>query len=159
MASALSVAASGPDACRDASEQMALGRIYERAGRGDDAVRAYELAARSGDRDVRPHALARLASLLGRRGRHDEAAAAWEVVLEDSRRRGPLSSLARRAAEALAIHHEHRAKNLETARSYAEALHSGTGGRTQRDAAHRLGRLDRKLMAGQPGRRLDWETR
>jgi hypothetical protein len=56
-----------------------------------------------------------------------------------------LSALARRAAEALAIHHEHRARDLETARVYALELQEGAVQAVQRDAAHRIGRIDRKL--------------
>jgi uncharacterized protein YprB with RNaseH-like and TPR domain len=146
MSHALWMAREGPDACREASELMGLGRLYERVGETDRALLAFERAAEAGDRDLRPHALARLAVMLGRQGRYDEAALRWQSVLNEERvRRGPMSPLARRAAEALAIHHEHRARNLATARTYAEQLQADAAGRAQRDAAHRLGRIDRKL--------------
>ena len=148
MSLALWMAHEGPEACRDASEQMGLGRLYERDGQTDRALRAFEMAAAQGDRELRPHALARLAALLSRQGRHDDACAAWQGVLDDSRRRrGPLTPLARRAAEALAIHHEHRARDLATARAYAEELRARAEGQARHDAAHRLGRLDRKLSS------------
>jgi tetratricopeptide (TPR) repeat protein len=163
MAHALGLAREGPDACRDGREQLGLGRLYERAGDRDRAVRAYELAARetNDDRDVRRHALARLASMLRREARFDEAADAWTGVLAladaDSYESGAASfgALERRAVEALAIHHEHRARNLTSARRYAQALRSAATGRARTDADHRLGRLDRKLKAAEPS--LDWE--
>jgi hypothetical protein len=111
----------------------------------DRALQAFELAARGRDLDVRAHALARVAVLLRRLERYDEAASAWEEVL-NGRRRGlvGMSPLERRAAEALAIHHEHRARDLETARRYAEQLR-GASGRQAADLQHRLERLERKL--------------
>jgi hypothetical protein len=145
MSHALSLAREGPEACRESSELMGLGRLWERAGDVERARRAFELAAEAGDRDVRPHALARLATLLGRQGRHDEAAAVWQAVLDDCRRRRTTSVLARRAAEALAIHHEHRAHDLTAAKRYALELQGELDDRTRRDAAHRLGRIDRKI--------------
>ena len=62
-------------------------------------------------------------------------------------RRGPLSPLTRRATEALAIHHEHRARDFDAAKRYAEQLETHADDRTRRDAAHRLGRLNRKISA------------
>ena len=146
MSHALWLAREGPDACRESSELMGLGRLYERMGDVDRALSAFERAGSSDDRDVRPHALARAAALLSRRARYDEAAATWQRVLDECRRRrGPWTALARRAAEALAIHHEHRARDLNTARAFALELHSQADDRTKRDVAHRLGRLNRKL--------------
>ncbi len=42
MSHALWLAREGPEACREAGEQAGLGRLYERAGETDRAVRAYE---------------------------------------------------------------------------------------------------------------------
>ena len=148
MSHALWLAREGPDACRECTEMMGLGRLYERAGETDRAIQAFERASAGDDRDVRPHALARLAALLSRQLRYDEAAAAWQAILDDGRRRrGPLTPLARRAVEALAIHHEHRARDFETAKLYAQQLETHADDRTRRDVAHRLGRLNRKLSA------------
>lgn len=148
MSHALWLAREGPDACREATELMGLGRLHERAGDSERARLCFERASVGDDRDVRPHALARLATLLGRLGRYDEAASAWQSLLDDGRRRrGPMSPLARRAAEALAIHHEHRARDLAAARKYAEHLEAHADDRTRRSAAHRLGRLNRKIDA------------
>jgi uncharacterized protein YprB with RNaseH-like and TPR domain len=156
MSHALWLASEGPMACRESSERLALGRIYERAGRTDAAVEAYDLAARTDDAAMRCDALSHLAVLHRRARRFDEAAACWQAVLDTARRRGSLSGAARRAAEALAIHHEHRLKDAATARRYAEALRRGADGRGERDAVHRLDRLNRKIerSAGQ----LRWET-
>jgi uncharacterized protein len=149
---ALRLACDGPEACRAPSEQAALGRLYERAGDIDRAVRAYELAAASGSGAVRRHALARLAVTMRREARYDAAAAAWQGVLEtEPGGRRPLTRLERHAVEALAIHHEHRAGNLEAAARYAEQLAGATSGRQATEAAHRVGRIQRKL-AGRPAR-------
>ena len=147
MAHALMLAQEGPAACRDEAERLALGRIYERAGALQQAVDAYESAAHGLDREVRRHALARLAALFGREDRHDEAVAAWQGVLELAPPRASMSPLERRAIEALAIHHEHRARDLPAARTLAEQLNRHGSGRARELAAHRLGRINRKLEA------------
>jgi uncharacterized protein YprB with RNaseH-like and TPR domain len=151
MCHALGLAQEGPDACRDEREQLGLGRLYERAGDRDRAVRAYELAARetSPDRDVRRQALARLAYILRREARFDEAADAWHRVLSLAEPES-YDALERRAVEALAIHHEHRARDLASARRYAQALRSAVTGQARADADHRLVRIDRKLKAADP---------
>ena len=145
MAHALSVAEDGPDACREACEQLGLGRLYERTGQGERALRAYELAAAAGERDVRLQALARYALLLNRAGRHTEAAETWQRALDHARRYGAAPALERRAVEALAIHHEHRARDLHEAHRYAERLNRQASGQARQGAAHRLGRIQRKL--------------
>ena len=153
MAHALGLAREGPDACRDEREQLGLGRLYERAGDRDRAVRAYELAARetNDDRQVRRHALARLAAILRQEARFDEAADAWHGVLSLAESQAEVGALERRAVEALAIHHEHRARDLASARRYAQTLRSTATGRARADADHRLGRIDRKLKASESG--------
>jgi uncharacterized protein YprB with RNaseH-like and TPR domain len=163
MSQALWLAQEGPEACREAGERLALGRLYERAGDGERAERAFEMAAREGqgDREIRRHALARLAILRRRQERHEESAAAWQQLLMlTDRRRRESDPLRRRAAEALAIHHEHRARDLKSARRYAEALRTDATGRARAEADHRLGRIDRKLEAQAPpsgAQELDWE--
>jgi uncharacterized protein YprB with RNaseH-like and TPR domain len=148
MGRALQLAADGPESCRDASEQLALGHLYERAGDTARAIRAYELAAEWGGSQVRRHALASLATRLRRDRRHDDAARAWAGVLELSDGfDGALTPLERRATEALAVHLEHRAHDLSAAREYAETLHGHTSGRSVTDAKHRLARIDRKIQS------------
>jgi hypothetical protein len=141
---ALALARGGPDACQSAEEQLALARMYERADDEQRATQAYELASAADDRGIRRQALAGLAVLRRRARRYDEAAAAWQDVLALSAPDEP-TPLGRRAAEALAIHHEHRAHDLLAARRYAEALGADASGRAADEARHRLGRLDRKL--------------
>jgi len=151
MSRALSLAAEGPEACETATEQIGLGRLYERAGDRARAMQAFTLAAASGLPAVAAHALARLAVLLRREQRHDESAAAWQAVLAHSSQVPlPLNALERRAAEALAIHHEHRARDLAAAKRYAETLRAHARGQFVAAVDHRLGRLDRKMKARTP---------
>jgi uncharacterized protein YprB with RNaseH-like and TPR domain len=148
-AHALQLAADGPEACRDAGEQAALGRLYERAGDLTRAAHAYERAAGSADGELRAHVLARLAVLLRRARRHAESAEAWEDVFQSTwNRHGVESPLGCRAAEALAIHHEHRVGDLDRARRYAQMLERAGRGRTAAAARHRLDRLQRKMSSG-----------
>ena len=151
MAYALGLVEEGPEACRQACEQLALGRLYEQAGEPERALGAYELAAAGGEGDVRLHAVSRRASMLSRAGRHGEAADAWQAVLDHARRYGAPVSVERRAVEALAIHHEHRARDLAAARRYAERLNRQASGRARLDAAHRLGRIERKMGGREKG--------
>jgi hypothetical protein len=143
---ALALAREGPEGSRDPMEQLALGRLYERADEPARAARAYALAAEAGSVHARGPALARLATMMRRENRFDEAAAAWQGVLDlASGQRRPLTAIERHAAEALAIHHEHRARDLTAARRYAEALRGQVSGRSAADVEHRLGRLQRKM--------------
>jgi uncharacterized protein YprB with RNaseH-like and TPR domain len=148
MSHALWLAHEGPAACREPGEQLALGRMYERAGELERARLAYEMAAASvGDPDVRREALVRLAASLRREARYEEAAQAWEGVLSVSGRHGT-SSFDALAIEALAVHHEHRRRDLPAARRYAEALERHAPARARHDVTHRLERIDRKLKKG-----------
>jgi uncharacterized protein len=138
----------GPDACEQPGEQLGLGRIYEVNGDVVRAERAYEMAAASGDPNVAPQALARLAEMLRRGARYDDAAAAWQALLAMPLRRRADDALKRRAVEALAIHHEHRARDLATAKTYATELRAAAAGMVRTEnAERRLGRLNRKLKS------------
>ena len=141
-AHALRLAEDGPQWCREPSEQLGLGIFYERQGDVDLALSAYGLAGNADDRDLRGRALERHALLLRRHRRHDEAVAAWQRVLDGARR--PFSAIERRAAEALAIHHEHRAGDLDAAKRYAEVVRAQVSGRHIAEVDHRLGRIARK---------------
>ncbi len=146
MSHALWLAQEGPAACREPAEQLALGQVYERTGRLDDAAAAYEMAVAMGEAEVKRSAFARLALMHRRARRYDDAARAWQAILDlvpGSRVR--LTSLEREAVEALAIHHEHRARDLHRARAYAETLGAGADGRTRAETERRLQRLARKL--------------
>jgi len=147
---ALWLAHEGADAATDPGEQFALGRLYERAGDIARAAYAYELASRPTAGPVRAPALGRLALLHRREARYDAAAAAWQGVIDvagEHQGRATLEGLERQAAEALAIHHEHRARDLDTAKRYAQSLRGRTSGRAAADLDHRLGRLNRKIRA------------
>ena len=135
----------GPEACRDSYEHLALGRLYEQAGEGSLARAAFEMAASLGHDRIRREAFARMAEERRRAGDHAAAASAWQQVLDLSGRGSDDSAIARRAAEALAIYHEHRAKDIGTAQRYARALEAIAGGRARGDVDRRLRRLERKL--------------
>jgi len=145
MSHALQLAKDGPDMCRDDNEVVALGRIYERAGLAGRAREAFDRASQSSDRYVRAHAFSRLGLMHRRESRHDDAARAWQGVLEAAGGRRSLFPLERAAIEALAIHHEHRANDLDAAKKYAETMKSQVSGRAAADASHRIARLERKL--------------
>jgi uncharacterized protein YprB with RNaseH-like and TPR domain len=158
MSHALWLAREGPEACRDPGEQLALGRLYERGDRHEEARRCFESAVRSTDPDIRRQALAHLARRLRRESRHDEAAEAWQRLLEmTSERSGASTTLDRSAIEALAVHHEHRRKNLALARRYAEALARQASGAFRQEVHRRISRLDRKLDRYDGGLKFDSE--
>jgi uncharacterized protein YprB with RNaseH-like and TPR domain len=138
----------GPAATRSPSESLGLGRLYERAAMRDHAESCYmhaaTFAARVGrEPEVRAEALRRLA--LGRRraGRAAEAALAWsELVALPS----CPSALRREAREALAIHHEHRSRDLQSARMFVlDALAENPASRWREQAQYRLKRIEKKL--------------
>jgi uncharacterized protein len=155
MARAVRLIARGPSAASSAGECLGLGRLYERAGRSDDAEacfhRAATLAARLGrDAPLQAEALKRLALVRRRAGRLQEAAEAWHAVLGV---RGCSAAVRREAREALAIHHEHRSRDLQEARLLVlAALAEEEGGRGRAEAEHRLRRLERKMGGREAGR-------
>jgi hypothetical protein len=73
------------------------------------------------------------------------------------RRDQALESLRQFAIEALAIHQEHRARNLHAARELALFALEETAGRRAEGLRHRLARLDRKLSKSQNAQ-LFWES-
>src|SRR5688500_8811262 len=115
----------GHEACADARESLALGRIYDQAGRIGDARLCYERAGEAGDRATRADALSRLAISLRKERRYEEAAAVWRRIVE--RLKGRVLPLERLAMEALAVHHEHREKDLALAKKFADALNDENG--------------------------------
>ncbi|HEU4687831.1 MAG TPA: hypothetical protein VFS23_05700, partial [Vicinamibacterales bacterium] len=88
------------------------------------------------------------AVLLRRLRRYDAAAQAWQRLLEI----GDCSPrLEREAAEALAVHHEHRLRSIPSARSLAmRSLSLDTTFARREATRHRLARLDRKLARLEP---------
>jgi uncharacterized protein YprB with RNaseH-like and TPR domain len=160
MARAVELTRDGHEACRDCHEALALGRVYERAAAHDRMFNregvlsriepCYRRGAQSRAADVRAEALYRLA-LSHRRGRRfGEAAAIWREILDLTEPTGVqrmtgMRPLRRFAAEALAIHHEHRDRDLDSARELAMFALQDSDGRRAADVRHRLARLDRKI--------------
>lgn len=171
MARLLDLARDGPDAARTGREAFALGGLYERSGRPVQArgalERALELvsteetdrrptgcgmtgtlprqvaAAVPATRRLRVEVLRALARGARRSGRHDEAARWWRETLGSA---ACPNEVAREAAEALAVHHEHRRRDLESARAFAQRTLEITPSTVRHAAArHRLARLERKL--------------
>jgi hypothetical protein len=160
MARAMELARGGPIACRDPGEALALGRIYERAAGTDgivpceealnQAASCYQRGAESRATDVRAEALYRLALWHRRERRFPEAAAIWREVLDlteprAARRIVGMRALRRFAAEALAVHHEHRDRDLDSARELALFALEEADGRIADGVRHRLARIDRKI--------------
>ena len=162
MARAVDLVRGGHPACRDCGEALALGRVYERAAADDrvsgrdgvltQAGSCYQRGAESRTPDVRAEALYRLALWHRRERRYAEAAAIWREVLDLTEPRGVrrmtgMRALRRFAAEALAVHHEHRDRDLDSARELALfALEEAEAdGRMADGVRHRLARLDRKI--------------
>ncbi|HEY8535729.1 MAG TPA: ribonuclease H-like domain-containing protein, partial [Vicinamibacterales bacterium] len=162
-ARAVRLLAGAPGSCESARESLAAGRLLERAGRVDAAERCYRDAAARANAErgpdgaqVRAHALRALAVCCRRARRHDEAADAWHRIVCD---RSAPAAIRREALEALAIHFEHRARDLSEARRYAQlSLAERVGTRAMQHGRHRLARLDRKLERwrerGAPGQPL-----
>ncbi|MGE0449492.1 MAG: ribonuclease H-like domain-containing protein [Vicinamibacterales bacterium] len=162
--------ASGADATSSAREALALGWIYRRGDRTERAAEAFERAIRlaseqrcggrlgadpagadaasgahAANRALVAEAVHALALMARRSRRHADAAARWQQLLEVP---GCPPSLTREAAEALAIHHEHRARDLAAARMFAlKTLEEGTNGARSDAVRHRLARIERKMIS------------
>jgi hypothetical protein len=107
-------------------------------------AQAASLAARTGrEGDVRADALRRLALIRRRAGRRADAVTAWQELIDVA---GCPALLRREAREALAIHHEHRSRDLETARTYVlDVLAEDATHRSRAEAEYRLRRIERKM--------------
>jgi uncharacterized protein YprB with RNaseH-like and TPR domain len=152
-ARAVRLAQHGVEACRDAPEALALGRVYERAGNLPRAESCYRAAAASGEPIVRAEALYRVGLRCRRERRFHEAADAWQALFAltstaTARYEPTFDALRQFAAEALAIHQEHRARDFSAARELAmfamDELRE-TSGRRSDGMRHRLARLERKI--------------
>jgi uncharacterized protein YprB with RNaseH-like and TPR domain len=155
-AHAVQLVEEGTPRCRDAAETLSLGKVYERAGCGERAIDAYRRAAASPGAhvDVVAEAIYRLAIRLRRERRFAQAAECWRRLLDlkqgrMGRRSALLAPLRQVAAEALAIHHEHRERDYAGARELALQLLDeveGVPARVKPDnTRRRLARLERKL--------------
>jgi hypothetical protein len=150
MARGMQLARDGALSCRDGAEALALGRVYERAGALDRAEACYACAVDSDRPEVKGEALYRLGLRHRRERRFAEAADSWRAIIELTESRSVramarLADVRQFATEALAIHHEHRERDLDGARELALfALRDDAGARA--DAMrHRLARIDRKI--------------
>ncbi len=156
LARAITLITRGPDAATTAQEAYGLARVYERAGACDNAeaslLRTIDFARRVGaEPEVHGEALRRLAWLRRRGRRPYDAADAWRELASLPR---CAASLRREAREALAIHYEHRSKNLQVARQHALDLLADIDANQGR-VRHRLDRLERKLAMCTPTLPID----
>jgi uncharacterized protein YprB with RNaseH-like and TPR domain len=143
----------GPDAARDAREALALGHVYMRADLVSRASDAYARAVEMTERGivsqlVRIESLRALALTHRRARQYAAAAACWRRLLATP---GCPPPVAREATEALAVHHEHRDRDLEAAKAFAlQSLEVDGQPAWTRAVQHRLARLDKKLkLSGQ----------
>ena len=142
----------GAAGARTRREALGLGRLYERGGMIAESRACFARAAGVDpavgffdDRDpfTLAEALRAYGVLCRRERRYPEAADAWRRILA---LRGCQAHIAQEATEALAMHHEHRVRDLGTARRFAlEALQFTSGTARVRAGHHRLARIDRKL--------------
>jgi len=133
----------GPASAMTSREALGMGRMYERAGFISDALAAFARATHADPTGVCADAFRAQAILLRRLRRYEEAASSWRELLA---MRDCPESYAREATEALAIHHEHRARDLEAARRFAlQALRFQATVERQDAVRYRLARIDRKL--------------
>ena len=114
------------------------------------AESCYRRGAESRSAEVRAEALYRLALWHRRERRFIEAAAIWREVLDLTEPKGirrivGMRALRQFAAEALAIHHEHRDRDLDCARELALFALEDADGRRADGMRHRLARLERKI--------------
>jgi uncharacterized protein len=133
----------GPSAARHAREALALGRTYARCGMDGRARDAYQRAkTMGGSMAIRIDVLRGLALLSRRAKRYDDAAECWRELLGLP---GCPPHLVREASEALAVHHEHRRRDLPAARAFAlRSLHAQKPVWNQA-VQRRLARLERKM--------------
>ena len=143
----LEIVRGGPDYAENAREALALGHVYARAHADERALSSFEravtLAATSRSNRaslLTEDALHALALAYRRVRRFDDAAKCWTALIES----GCSASVEREAIEALAIHHEHRRRDLDSARLFALQ----NVARARRGARHRLERIERKLAGG-----------
>lgn len=158
MARAMRLAQEGHPSCVDCGEALALGRVYEYAGAGDRSEGCYRRAAESPAIETRAEALYRLGLRCRRERRYAEAAGIWSEVIriiEPVRRRhAALEELRRCAAEALAVHHEHRERDFRGARDLALFALEDANPRRADGVRHRLARLDRKIQKQKDAQQL-----
>lgn len=177
----LDLVAAGPVQAREAGEALALGRLYTRAGLDSRATEAFERVlalvntpARSVAVSERPAlgashvplasdssitvfkiaALGALARAARREREYEDAAARWRELLDVP---GCPRRPAREASQALAIHHEHRAGDLVSAKAFALRSLDREARPTWNDAVrHRLARIQRKIARAEQNGQLGY---
>jgi uncharacterized protein len=140
----------GPGAVHHAREALALGRVYARGGLDSRARESYQRActdasmgcAEASMASIKMNALKSLALLCRRSRRYDDAAAYWCQLLDVP---ACPSHLAREASEALAIHHEHRARDLPAARAFALRSLDAHKPAWNQAVQYRLARIEKKI--------------
>ena len=147
----------GPGAVRHAREALALGRVYARGGLDSRAREAYQHACTEASMACTEASMActeasmasikidglRSLALLSRRSRqYDEAATYWRELLDLP---ACPSHAAREASQALAVHHEHRARDLPAARAFALRSFDAHKPAWNQAVQYRLARLERKI--------------
>jgi uncharacterized protein YprB with RNaseH-like and TPR domain len=145
----LHLTSNGPADVTDPREVLAIGVVYARAGLDDRARAALRLAVercrspRCAYDPVKIEAL-RLLALAWRRARaYDQAAECWTELLEI---RGCPPPIEREAIAALAIHHEHRRRDLSAAKLFAlRSLERAPAPAWRAAAQYRIARLERKI--------------
>jgi len=156
----LHLARAGPAEARTARESLALGHVLARAGLDAQAREAFErsialTAAPEGAFDATRIDALRALALAWRHARQfARAADVWTRLLQI---RGCPAPIAREASEALAVHHEHRLRDLAAARGFAlrglevEEKPSKPEAAWTRAVQHRLARIERKMsVSAQP---------
>jgi hypothetical protein len=118
-----------------------------RAGLEARACDAFQQAAdrSSAHGAVRIESLRALALAWRRARQHERAAACWSALLN-----APACPrhVAREATDALAIHHEHRVRDLAVAKGFAlRSLESGVHPASHAAVRHRLARIERKMSS------------
>jgi hypothetical protein len=135
----------GAEAAQNPQECLALGRELARLRDDARADECFRVAAESpfASTSVRADALYAIARRLRRARRYQEAAEVWRRLMAIN---APRSHLHNEAREALAVHYEHRDRNLSAAHEWAADGYRAEAAGRKRDAfAHRLARLQRKI--------------
>jgi hypothetical protein len=141
----------GPGVTRDPQECLALGRELWRRRDMARAVECFRAAAEAPTASglVRSDALYEWARLLRRERRYVDAAAIWTRLVGC---RGARPAWQAEAREALAVHYEHRDRDLTKAHEWASDAFDSESSGVRRDAvAHRLARLQRKIRVQAEG--------
>jgi uncharacterized protein len=146
-ARAINLVRLGSEQVRHPREALALGRIYARAGFEARARLAYqhavELSRPTASSEIRVEALRFLARAMRRSRRYDEAVSCWRQILESPSCAGHVAS---EANEALAIHHEHRVRDLDSAQTFAlRSLKNDAHPAWNEAVRRRLSRIQRKM--------------